>query len=444
MRRLYFRIYLAVLGSLALFAVLAGIGGWAFREFHEADPGFGARGEFVADIADHLFPQNADPSAIARELQFWHEKTGYSFAILASSGSVIAQAGALPESMVEKFRRARGLPVRWSVWQGVFSAPLRDGRRVLAFWPSPHPAPLRHVRWLGILFAVGLAVAVCAFPVVRGLTRNLERLERGVAAFGRGNLDARVSAKGSDEVARLAATFNASADRIEALVKAQRILLANASHELRSPLARLRMAVEATGAAEPKAAREEINRNIAELDEMIDEILLSSRLDTANGLDREQETVDLIGLLAEECASFHADLSVTPGATLLVKGNARLLRRLFRNLLENAVRYGGSGVTQVMAGRDGAAAIVSVCDRGPGVPEAERDRIFQPFYRLKGFSERDRGTGLGLALVRQIAERHGGSVLCRPREGGGACFTVTLPLHSEAIEPWLHPSSSSG
>ena len=137
---------------------------------------------------------------------------------------------------------------------------------------------------------------------------------------------------------------------------------------------------------------------------------------------------DLAGLLAEECAPFRADLAVSPEELLLVTGDARLLRRMFRNLLENARRYGGSPAPEVSAKREGDSAIVNFCDRGPGIPESERDRVFQPFYRLKGSSEREGGAGLGLALVRQIVLRHGGSVSCLQRDGAGACFSVRLPL----------------
>jgi len=106
----------------------------------------------------------------------------------------------------------------------------------------------------------------------------------------------------------------------------------------------------------------------------------------------------------------------------------RLLRRALRNLLENARRYGGGGEIEVTTARaEGGAARLAVCDRGPGVPEALRERIFEPFYRLPGHAEQAGGVGLGLSLVRQIAERHHGSVTCRPREGGGSCFVLEVP-----------------
>ena len=174
-------------------------------------------------------------------------------------------------------------------------------------------------------------------------------------------------------------------------------------------------------------ARDEITRNIAELDQLIDEILLASRLDTRETDLGTVEDVDLTGLAAEESARAGAELDAAESQhTLVVQGVSKLLRRAIRNLLENARRY-SSGPVTVSVARRGEQAVVRVCDQGPGVPESERERIFEPFYRLRGASEREGGVGLGLALVRSIAQRHRGSAHCEPNPGGGACFVLALP-----------------
>ena len=144
------------------------------------------------------------------------------------------------------------------------------------------------------------------------------------------------------------------------------------------------------------------------------------------------ETVDLMGLAAEECSQVGAELDVAEGTdsnALTVRGVPRLLRRAIRNLLENARRYGAGEISVELATASGAGgfATVRVNDRGPGVPAALRDRIFEPFYRLPGASEREGGVGLGLALVKSIVERHGGTVRCEDRAGGGASFVIALP-----------------
>jgi signal transduction histidine kinase len=237
-------------------------------------------------------------------------------------------------------------------------------------------------------------------------------------------------------VAFLAERFNAAAERVQGLVQAHKSLLANASHELRSPLTRIRLALELmTQGRASETQRQEVLRNLDELDQLIGEILLASRLDATEARHAEAwgpgEAVDLIGLAAELAAQHGAELELADGLqSLEVLGQHRLLHRLLRNLLENARRYSNGEVTLALSvgGTDAAPlAIIRVSDRGPGVPAAQRERIFEPFYRLPGASEREGGVGLGLALVKSISERHGGTVRCEDNPGGGASFVVELP-----------------
>jgi signal transduction histidine kinase len=222
-------------------------------------------------------------------------------------------------------------------------------------------------------------------------------------------------------------------------VRSNRSLLANASHELRSPLARLKMAVSMFDHADPaqhEELRREIDRDIRELDELVEEVLLASRLDARS--DMQPELVDLLGLLVEEAARVGVDVG---GEDVQVLGEERLLRRALRNLLENARRYGGDEVSADVGTLPDGRIEISIRDRGPGVPAEFRERIFEPFYRLPGHAERAGGVGLGLSLVRQIAERHGGRVRCEGREGGGTCFVITLPspmLGDDAPAPGRH------
>jgi len=316
-----------------------------------------------------------------------------------------------------------------------FDVSLSDGRE-LSLRVAPRDrtagtgglAPWRTPFGLGWMIAlVGVAVALGVYPIVRRLTKRLEALQRGVQRWGEGDLSVRVPEEGQDEVADLSNRFNAAAARIETLVQSHKTLLANASHELRSPLTRIRMGLELIGEKPSPTAKAEIARNIGELDQLIDEILLSSRLDAKEADMGTVESVDLTGLAAEECARVDAELDVDAQTDGTVRGVPRLLRRAIRNLLENARRYGGGNGIGVTIGRRGDRALVSVNDRGPGVPAHLRERIFEPFYRLPGASEREGGVGLGLALVKSIVERHGGSVRCQARDGGGASFVIELP-----------------
>jgi two-component system, OmpR family, sensor kinase len=319
-----------------------------------------------------------------------------------------------------------------------------------------------------MLMLVGLAVALGTYPLIRRLTKRLNVLQSGVEQWGQGDLSTRVKVSGNDEVAFLAKRFNTAASRIEALVGSHKSLLANASHELRSPLTRIKMGLELmtptvgtdVSALPPEGAnfprggssgnsaaspifdkhKAEISRNINELDQLIAEILLASRLDSAQADVGTFETVDLTGLAAEECAKSGAELQVLSESAIAVQGVPKLLRRLMRNLLENANRYAIKNpasahpeavvLTLAIEGiGDQKTVVLRVTDHGPGVPAELRERIFEPFYRASGASERDGGVGLGLALVKSIAQRHGGSVRCEAAASGqGACFVVTLPI----------------
>ncbi len=321
-----------------------------------------------------------------------------------------------------------------------FDVTTKDGQTLYMLLPRPpRPAgagPLGRppfgfgFGWM--LGLVGLAVALGSYPIIRRLTLRLEALQSGVERWGTGDLSTRLNADGKDEVAFLAERFNQAAQRIETLMNSHKSLLANASHELRSPLARIRMSLELINLENTSPQRIEISRSINELDQLIDEILLASRLDARQADAEPFESLDLTGLAAEECARANAELGLSAtGQSLVMQGSPRLLRRLIRNLLENAKRYGqGDATVELMQKRirQQEFVVIAVHDRGPGVPLAQRERIFEPFYRLPGASEREGGVGLGLALVRSISERHGGSARCEARPGGGATFVIELPV----------------
>lgn len=424
--RLYFRIYLAILASLLLTALLVGAA-WRFA----FDPArHGAHLETLAEIAAEVLPPaTATNSEQQAALDRWHRRAEMDLALFSELGEAIAIASARPLPAPDASQNKSG----WlSSKRGppAFALKLDDGRWLVArraHWRGRAP-----LGFIVTLTLIALAVGVGAYPVVRRLTRRLERLQDGVEALGSGQLSARVAIEGNDEVARLATSFNTSAVRIEQLVKAQKALLANASHELRSPLARIRMALETKQTADAEM-REELQRNIHELDQLIDEILLASRLDASHAEPLAHEEIDLTALVAEECAHFDIELEAP---VIQVRGDAKLLRRLVRNLLENTRRYGGDAPIEVTLNRIEPATIrLEVCDRGPGVPESEREKIFEPFYRLPGTRERDGGVGLGLSLVKQIAQKHGGRVECVAREGGGTCFSVVLSQNWRQAKP---------
>ncbi len=407
MRRLYLRIYLAVLASLAAFALAAG---FLWHQIGDDGPWSQAY-EVAATLAQNALPPAGAPKT---EQQAALEKLAANLradiALFAPDRSPLAAVGA-PLPAPEAGRERGGWIHRWG--GPAWAVRLPDGRWLAARAPRGH----RHAPYglFLVLALLALAVGVGAYPVVRRLTSRLERLQAGVESLGAGELSARVKVEGSDEVARLAESFNRAAGRIEELVGAHKTLLANASHELRTPLARIRMAVELMKEKADPVRKAGLEQDIAELDALIDEILLASRLDAVKELDTDEE-VDLLALAAEECAPY--DDTRLDGQQTMVRGDPRLLRRMIRNLLENAKRHGAPPI-EVRLSRTGGSAELAVCDHGPGVPESERERVFEPFHRAGA----GQGAGLGLALVRQIARRHEGEARTR-----GNCFVVVLPL----------------
>ncbi len=442
MTSLTLRIYLTVVLALALFA---GGAAWLFQREVQNERGRSEAqvSERIAawgDLIQHSLPAaDAQAEQQAYALREWSQRLRLPMALDDASGTRIGAS----ESYLRRTElpgAPRGLPVHLddgrTLW--VMRAPLQGLRPDGLARPEGRGGPPAFLPpWLHgaglvvVLLLLFVAVAAGAYPVARRLTRRLNALKDGVERFGAGALGQRVDASGRDEVAAVAASFNLAAGRIEALVRSHQSLLANASHELRSPLARMKMALslleEAPAGLQRERLKAEIGTNIAELDALVEEVLLASRLD-AQQAGPATALVDLITLSAEEAARSGAELHTTH-ATLLVPGDERLLRRALRNLLENARRYGGSEVSLQAERHAGppAGAELRVCDRGPGVPEALRERIFEPFFRLPGHAEREGGVGLGLALVKQIAERHHGRVRCEARAGGGSCFLLSLP-----------------
>ncbi|MFZ0869227.1 MAG: HAMP domain-containing sensor histidine kinase, partial [Rhodanobacter sp.] len=303
---------------------------------------------------------------------------------------------------------------------------LDDGRVIVA---RMHTSSLNlHLGGLALIALIALAVALGTYPVVRRMTRRLEELASDVDRFGGGDLAVRSTVSGQDEVSGLATSFNTMADRVAKLLEAHSRMLVNASHELRSPLARVRLALELYETAPRAELLQGMRQDCAEISEQIEEILLASKLETVD-IALTRDTLDLAVLVAEECSRLDIAFEIVPAE---VRGDGRLLRRLIRNLLENALKYGGHGVDALLALDDQGSRILQVGDRGPGIIEAEREAIFEPFYRPANTAETGNGWGLGLALVRQIASHHHGSICCLPRVGGGCVFELTLPAPDEA------------
>ena len=413
MRRLYLQIYFGFVVVIVLLIAFAMVPDWLRLARRPPPPTFVAMAERVAEDLPRDGP-NLDErfNEVAHNL-------GIDATLWTSAGEPLASTaetvgpprGGNDEAHWLHRRGPPGiaLPLPRGRWLAISirRANLHDGNPT---WP------------VGLLIFAAI-VAVGALPVARRITRRLERLQVGVERLGTGDLSARVPVEGRDEVADLATSFNRSAERIEHLVDSQRRMLASASHELRTPLARLRVASELMGKDAPENLRAEAAANIAELDDLIEDLLLAARLQGAP-VERTAEATDVLALAAEEAARLDAQVHGSPA---VLEGDPRLLRRLVRNLLQNARRYGGDTPIEISVEPRGHLARLEVADRGPGIPEEDRERVFEAFYRPKRHSEgNDGGVGLGLALVREIARRHGGDAICLARPGGGTLLRVEL------------------
>jgi len=415
--RLFHRIFLSMLGFVLAAIGLSTLAGHLLLSevFHTGVTGHltGRARSMIGELA----PAAAAPAVQQAVLERLAEERRVAAALWSADGRRLAFTTADLPSPTPGASSSYWLPSRTGP---VLAVPLPDGRTLVL---QPHRIP-RPLGFILSVIALAAVLALASFPVARRIARRLETLEAGVRRLGEGDLSSRVRMDGDDELASLAESFNLTAGRLQRLVEAQRRVLASASHELRSPLARLRMALELSrdNPASAKPRLDEAVTEVTELNSLVEELLLAGRLEVQEGIPVE-EPVDLGALLSEEAA--RTGTSVETHA-VTIPGDRRLLRVLVRNLFENAgLHAGGSVEAGVEAAPAGAR--LWVADRGPGIPDSERERIFEPFYRPAGHAEgRDGGVGLGLYLVRRIAERHGGTVACLPREGGGSLFEVTL------------------
>ncbi len=408
-RRLFIKIYASFLGISALCILAAGMGVHLFHDRGPVPPHL----HEVAEVFVESLPADGG-EAVLRERA---ERLGLVIGLYDAQRQPLMTAG---EARVPRDREGD----HWVHGRGgpYLAIHLRDGRWLVG-------ATSREKRGgatiLLLLIPLAALAAAGTYPLARGITRRLENLRRGVEELGAGDLSTRVEVCGKDEVAALATSFNRAADRIEALVTSQRHMLASASHELRSPLARLRLSVELLNEAGSDEDRSvhlaEAVRNIGELDHLIEDLLLIGRLEAR--AEPAREPVDLLALAAEEGARVDAEVG---GAPTTVAGDEALLRILLRNLLENAAHHGAPPIQVEVDPTSDGGARVEVRDAGPGVPADQAERIFEPFVRPGDTPEADRqGAGLGLSLVRRVAELHGGTVRCEA--GGGGHFVVDLP-----------------
>lgn len=289
---------------------------------------------------------------------------------------------------------------------------------------------------------VVLVLGVIVWWLVGRTLRPVEGIRREVAAIGATELDRRVPAPDSDdEIASLASTMNAMLDRLENAATRQQQFVADASHELRSPLTRIRTEVEVAlaknGHDDPRLL-DSVLDDAKELQRLVDDLLLLARSDAGlhSGARQPVDLDDLVLREAQRLKDSGREVDLTRLSAAQVTGDPAQLTRVVRNLLDNATRHAHSLVT-IELGETTGLARMAVIDDGPGVPAADRERIFQRFTRLDDSRNRDEGgVGLGLAIARDIVEAHGGHLEHRSDNlDEGACFIAHIPLHEVGVTP---------
>jgi two-component system, OmpR family, sensor histidine kinase CpxA len=405
-----------------------------------------------AQKAAEIFEQSG-PAALTAALQATEKSTGVSATFFDESGKELSGRTVPPNAaeLIARATESREIEFNFAGPGTLVARPLvsAKGQRYMyvAHIPRPPFQPISQALGLRLLVVLVIGGIFC-YWLARYLTTPLLNLRTTTNELAEGNLAARVPtkiAKRRDEVGQLGRDFNTMAERLESMVRAQQRLLGDISHELRSPLARLGVALglaRQRSGAEAGGALDRIERESDNLNEMISQLLTLTRLESGTD-SRKRTDVDLAALVKDvaedadfEARSINRSVNVVSSDNCSIKGIEELLRSAVENVVRNAVRYTpeGTAVEVALRTQNGGSdnfAVISVRDRGNGVPEGSLEKIFQPFYRTEDARDRQSGggTGLGLAITERAVRMHGGSVQAMNVAGGGLAVEMRLNLN---------------
>lgn len=410
-----------------------------------------------AQEAAKIYEQSG-PAALTAALQATEKTSGVSATFFDEGGKELSgraiPAGA--HDLIAKATESREIEFNFEGRNTLVARPVvsAKGQRYMyvAYMPRPPFQPAYQSLGLRLLVVLVIGGIFC-FWLARYLTTPLLKLRTTTNELAEGNLGARVAtrlSKRRDEVGQLGRDFNLMAERLESMVKAQQRLLGDISHELRSPLARLGVALglaRQRSGPEANGYLDRIERESDNLNEMISQLLTLTRLESGTD-DRKRTDVDLAALVREvaddadfEARSQNRAVQVVSSDNCSINGVEELLRSAVENVVRNAVRYTreGTAVEVALRKQNGASdnfAVISVRDRGNGVPEEALEKIFRPFYRAEDARDRQSGggTGLGLAITERAVRMHGGTVQAANASGGGLSIEMRLNLDT-ATQP---------
>ena len=405
-----------------------------------------------AQRAAEIYEQSGS-HALAAALAATEKSSGVAATFFDENGTELSGRSVPPGTgeLITKANESRDIEFNFAGENTLVARPVvtAKGQRFIYVAHIPRPPFQPTFQTLGLRLLVVLVIGgIFCYWLARYLTTPLLKLRTTTNELAEGNLGARVStrlAKRRDEVGQLGRDFNAMAERLESMVKAQQRLLGDISHELRSPLARLGVALGLARQRSGPAATgvlDRIERESENLNEMISQLLTLTRLES--GTDgRKRSEVDLAALVREvaedadfEARSLNRTVQVVSSDNCKIEGVEEVLRSAVENVVRNAVRYTpeGTAVEVALQKQNGGAdnfAVISVRDRGHGVPEEALEKIFRPFYRTEDARDRQSGggTGLGLAITERAVRMHGGSVQAVNAADGGLAIEMRLNLN---------------
>jgi two-component system sensor histidine kinase CpxA len=390
---------------------------------------------------------------LSASLQATEKATGVSATFFDENGQELSGRTVSPKAqeLSAKATETRDIEFNFDVEGTLVARPVAsaNGQRYIYVAHIPRPPFQPSFQTLGLRLLVVLVIGgIFCLWLARYITTPLLKLRTTTNELAEGDLGARVStklAKRRDEVGQLGRDFNSMAERLESMVKAQQRLLGDISHELRSPLARLGVALglaRQRSGPEANGALDRIERESDNLNEMISQLLTLTRLES--GTDgRKRSEIDLAALVREvaddadfEARSVNRAVQVVSSDKCSINGVEELLRSAVENVVRNAVRYTPEGTAVEVAlskqnGNGNNFAVISVRDRGNGVPDEALEKIFRPFYRTEDARDRQSGggTGLGLAITERAVRMHGGSVQATNAADGGLSIEMHLDLN---------------